>query len=100
MPGMNAHPRRSHDPLCGLLAAAALRLSWLLSFWLRDRLDHLLLALRILGQTSVGAVVIEKQHLAGDDHRTTAQLASRLVAPALVLQAPDHPHALALAHVL
>src|SRR5262245_31431092 len=93
-------PRHSHDSLCGLLAAAALRLSRLLSLRLCDRQGSLLLALRILGQASVGTVVVEKQHLAADDHRAAAQLASRLIVPGLVLQPANHPHALAGAHVL
>ncbi len=53
-----------------------------------------------LGQTHVGAVEVEEQHLAGDDHRASARLAGRLIVPGLILQMPDHPHALAFGHVL
>jgi hypothetical protein len=48
----------------------------------------------------VGAVIVQEQYLAGDNHRARAQLTTRLVVPGLVLQPPDHPHALARAHVL
>jgi hypothetical protein len=97
---MIAHPRRSHGALGGLLATATLRLGQRLNLRLRNRLDCHVLSLRHLGQAGVSAVVIKEQHLAGDDHCSRAQLASRLVVPGLVLQAADNPHALALTHIL
>src|SRR6266545_6193614 len=97
---MIAHPRRSHGELGGLLAAAALRLGWRLSIRLRNRLDRPLLSRWFLGQAGVGAVVIQEQYLASDDHCSATQLASRFIVPGLILQPPDYPHALALAHIL
>ena len=97
---MIAHPRRSHERLGSLLAAAALGLGRLLNLRLRDGLDRLLLGLTFLGQAILGTIVVEEQHLAGDDHRARAQLATRLVVPGLVFQSADYPHVLALAHIL
>src|SRR5689334_20149509 len=97
---MSDLPRRSRAMLRDLLAAAELRPSQRLNLWLRDYIDRRLFGLRLLRKARVGTVVVEKQHLAGDDHCPAALLAGVLVGPGLILQPPDHPHSFTLAHVL
>src|SRR5262245_51417788 len=81
--------------LGGLGAVAPLRLRQLC-----DLRDHRLFCYRLFYQARVGAIVVEEQHLAGNDNRPAARFATRLVDPGLILQVPDDSDALALAHVL
>ena len=66
---MPMHPGAPRPQLSRLLAAAALGLSRLLDLRLRDGRQRRRLVLGRLDQAGVGAIVVEEQHLAGDDHR-------------------------------